>query len=268
MVSSSAGLSDDHFMSTLSIGHLTEACSDLLGSSLIDTLSLALPRSCVGCRGERGPLCPRCWGTVVPLGPAGAERARPDPVPLGMPATWATAQLEGGLRVALTAYKDNARRDLVSPLSTLLAQAISAARLHPEDPVVLVPIPGSARSQRVRGDRPLEALTLAAAATLPGEVRVVRALRSVRVVRDQSGLDHRQRRTNLEGSMALVPGGREWIAGQAVILVDDIVTTGATLVEGARALVHGGLSPRAACIAATRRRRSARPMVVGGSDAD
>jgi predicted amidophosphoribosyltransferase len=77
-------------------------------------------------------------------------------------------------------------------------------------------------------------------------------------VRDQAGLDHRERRANLAGSMAVAPGAESVLAGADVVLVDDVVTTGATLAEARRALHTGGTggprSVRATVICATARR--------------
>ena len=223
---------------------------------LTPLVSLALPSTCVGCRRARGPICPTCRTTIDTVGSGGAARVWPDPVPAGLPPTWATTRLAGTVRLALTAYKDHGRRDLTGDLAALLALSITRARGAPDQDLVLVPIPGSARAVRRRGDRPLEALTLAAAQLLPGSVRVVRALEPVRAVADQSGLDHVQRRTNLEGALAVVPSAVSLLAGQRLVLVDDIMTTGSTLCEGARALGAEGHRPRAACVAVTTRRRS------------
>ena len=89
-------------------------------------------------------------------------------------------------------------------------------------------------------------------------MRIAPVLHIVRRVRDQAGLDHRERRANLSGSMGLVRGAEGVLAGADVVLVDDVVTTGATLGEARRALHTGGLrgprSVRAGVICATARR--------------
>ena len=80
-------------------------------------------------------------------------------------------------------------------------------------------------------------------------------------VSDQSGLSAHSRFTNIAGSMTVVPGGFEAVLDpvtslpRPVVIVDDVVTTGATLTEAARALRAVGLTDVRACtIAATRRR--------------
>ena len=67
-------------------------------------------------------------------------------------------------------------------------------------------------------------------------LRVKAALRFVKVVLDQSGLSIEQRKSNLSGSMQ---ASRD-VLGQRVILLDDVVTTGATLLEAARAIAAAG----------------------------
>lgn len=176
---------------------------------------------------------------------------RPDPEPAGFPLTIASARLEQPLRGVLTAYKDLGRRDLAPLLAPLLAEAVRAAAGRP---CLLVPVPASRRSRRVRGDRPLEQLCLAAAALLPEPTRVVRALEPCRDVRDQSGLDHRARAANVSASMRLRPGAPDLLTGAPVVLVDDIVTTGATLVEAARRLGAPARPVLAAVVASTTRK--------------
>ena len=241
------------------------------GRSFLATLmALALPSTCVVCRRDGEALCGPCLACTGRLGARPAVRTRPDPVPEGLPETWAACPLEGPLRTALTAYKDHGRRDLDRTLAVLLSHAIVAARGDPERALALVPVPGSGRSRRRRGDRPLEHLTVVAAGLLPGRVRVVRALRPVRAVADQSGLDHAARAANLVNAFVADDAVRELLAGHDVVIVDDIMTTGATLAESARALAQVGHQSRAACVAATRRagHAGAQGRVVGVGEAD
>lgn len=72
---------------------------------------------------------------------------------------------------------------------------------------------------------------------------------------DQAGLDHLQRAANLERAIEMQPRWRGGISGVSVLLVDDVLTTGATLTEGARALrVAGARHVAATTVAATQRR--------------
>lgn len=105
--------------------------------------------------------------------------------------------------------------------------------------VLLVPVPSAPKAVRTRGHDPARRIALAAAGELRGaglSVRVAAVLRQRRVVADQSGLNSRQRLENLVGALAVVPGGARVLCGGSVVLVDDLVTTGASLAEAARAV--------------------------------
>jgi len=125
-------------------------------------------------------------------------------------------------------------------------------------PVFVVPVPSSRSAVRRRGDSPQQLLTRAAAAQTgrsEREIILSPALRLRRRVADQSGLNHRQRAGNLERAMQVRPRWRMSVQGASCLLVDDVLTTGATLVEAARALRAGGaVHIVAVTIAATQRR--------------
>lgn len=222
-------------------------------------LDLVLPAACVGCGAPGTAWCPRCAASLA--GPPWP--ARPDPCPAGLPPTWAVAAYAGAVRSATVAHKEQGARALREPLAAALAASIAAALddgrgglLHP--PVLLVPAPSRAAAVRGRGDDPTLGLARRAAGRLTRAglaARVVPALRLARSTADQAGLDARQRADNLAGA-ARVPGRRvPTVGGRPVVLVDDVVTTGATLVESARALrVAGAVVVGAAVVAATPRR--------------
>jgi predicted amidophosphoribosyltransferase len=87
------------------------------------------------------------------------------------------------------------------------------------------------------------------------DIIVSPALMLRRRVADQAGLDHRQRANNVECAMQVRPRWRAGIVGVRCLLVDDVLTTGATLVEAARALRSAGAGHiAAATVAATQRR--------------
>jgi predicted amidophosphoribosyltransferase len=82
-------------------------------------------------------------------------------------------------------------------------------------------------------------------------VPVVPALRLVRAVRDSAGLGAGERLANLSGAMAARPA----MPGAAAVIVDDIVTSGATLTEAVRALTRAGWPVSAAAVIAVTPRR-------------
>ena len=93
-------------------------------------------------------------------------------------------------------------------------------------------------------------MRLASAAARELGVRATRLLVPARAVADQAGLSTRDRAANLAGALRATG-----VPGRPVIVVDDVMTTGATLVEAARALAaHGHPVAGAAVVAATRRR--------------
>jgi predicted amidophosphoribosyltransferase len=105
--------------------------------------------------------------------------------------------------------------------------------------VLLVPVPSAGGAVRARGHDPARRIALAAAGELRRtgtRARVLAVLRQKRAVADQSGLNSRQRLDNLAGALAVAPGGAGLLGGGRVVLVDDLMTTGASLTEAARAV--------------------------------
>ncbi len=214
-------------------------------------LDLVLPATCAGCGATSHAWCPRCAAELVRSG-RGPDGLRADPIPRppGLPPVHAAASYAGVVRAALLAYKDGDRRDLRSVLAPLLARAILGA--DPGGDAVLVPMPSRPVARRRRGDAPVADLVRVVGEMSAREVADI--LRPVRRLADQAGLDTTLRRVNLAGAYRAreLPG---LVAGRAVLLVDDVVTTGATLAEAARAVRAVGAVPvGCATVAATRRR--------------
>nr|WP_278196943.1 hypothetical protein [Streptomyces cylindrosporus] len=106
-------------------------------------------------------------------------------------------------------------------------------------PVLLVPVPSGRAAVRARGHDPARRIALAAAGELRRSgvpARVLAVLRQRRAVADQSGLNSRQRLENLAGALTVAPGGEGLLRAGRVVLVDDLMTTGASLTEAARAV--------------------------------
>jgi predicted amidophosphoribosyltransferase len=211
---------------------------------------LVLPRACAGCRAPGPELCAACR-----LALSGPPRPRPR-AGVDVP-VWSSATYEGPVRAAVVAYKDDGRRGLARPFGRVLARTVEAA--VPTGPVVLVPAPSRAATVRRRGDDVVRRAARLAARELRRRGRAVSVrpvLRLARRVTDQSGLSERERAGNLAEAHRTRPGAARALTGGAVVLVDDVVTTGATLAEASRALAAVGQPPTAAVtVAATVLRR-------------
>jgi len=192
------------------------------------------------------------------MGPVAQHR--PSPVPDGWISTHVVADYAGITRTILTAWKERGRRDVSVYLARALARAVHeagvAARTQSASDVgcvTIVPIPASCAARRRRGEDAWARVVRQAmqVADPPVGLTLAQCLRLTRQPRDQAGLTALERKANLAEALACdaPPEG-------AVIIVDDIVTTGATLVEAARALRVAGVGEvRAAAIAATSRGR-------------
>ncbi|MCX5382111.1 ComF family protein [Streptomyces sp. NBC_00083] len=109
--------------------------------------------------------------------------------------------------------------------------------------LVLVPVPSSRRAVRARGHDATRRVAFAAAAELRRtgtDARVASVLRQRRAVADQAGLSAPQRLANLSGALTVAGGGARLLTGGQVVLVDDLMTTGASLVEAARVVRGAG----------------------------
>ena len=190
--------------------------------------------------------------------------AWPDPVPaaLRQPVRvppWTAAAYDGLLRELIVAYKEEARYGLARPLGRLLADVVGHLldhQTHSQLPVALVPIPSAAAAVRRRGHDHMFRLGRVAAGVLRRrghDVTVIPLLRQVRGVADQAGLSAGARGRNLEGALRARPTRAAQF--RLLVVIDDVITTGASAAEAVSALRRSGLQPVAvATVAATERR--------------
>jgi predicted amidophosphoribosyltransferase len=169
------------------------------------------------------------------------------------------------------AFKEHGRAELAAPLGTALALAVAAVlRGVPASEggvVLLVPVPSSAAAVRRRGRDHVRELADAAVAELraagvPAVTARLLGRAPGRRVQDSAGLGAAEREANLAGRYRTLPRRPVVLQGSRVVLVDDVVTSGATLTEATRALrdergapaVGPGVPVLAAVLAATPRR--------------
>jgi predicted amidophosphoribosyltransferase len=209
---------------------------------------LVLPVECPGCGRPDTSLCPACRRPLAatPVEVAAADVAVP---------VHACAPYLGPVPRTVVAWKDRGRLDLTRSLGAALAAAVEAsldaARAGPLRtggglrPVLLVPVPSAPGATRARGADVVALLAAVASRRLRARgrpVRAVRLLRQCRRVSDQAGLGARGRAANVAGAFAVRrPLLRGLPTGAAVVVVDDVVTTGASAAEAARVLRRQGL---------------------------
>lgn len=226
--------------------------------TLRDLLDLALPSACGGCGTPGHGWCPACATAVhTATTPTvrdcayiehAAGRVRAFPV-------WSALAFEEPVRTAITAWKDQGRVDLQAALLPPLRSACAAVlrvepvlglALAPGGPgLLVVPVPSSRAARRRRGRSPVTDLARALTGHLPG-LATREVLRQGRRVRDQAHLGRGARVSNVADAFvasAPPPPPRGPLHAHPVLVMDDVVTTGATMSEAARALAAAGWAP-------------------------
>jgi ComF family protein len=233
----------------------------VLSSFTVAALDLVFPALCPVCEttlgaGRRDPLCGTCWSAISRLGAPWCDRcgaaslateadAEPPYVALRLTCARCTtdppqydyaraaALYEGQLRDAIHALKFSGRRALASPLGDLAAEQCAASLPGAID--ALVPVPLARARERERGFNQAALLARRIGRHLDVPIRSSWLAR-IRSTRPQSDLSAPERRANVRD--AFRASGR--VAGRHVLVVDDILTTGATLDACARALRAAG----------------------------
>lgn len=188
--------------------------------------------------------------------------AWPDPVPAALSAPpFAGAIYADRLQQLIVAYKEQGRFGLATPLGRMLADVLEqiCAAIDPGSAGVgLVPVPSRRDAVRRRGHDHVLRLARVSAGLLRGrgrDVTVEPLLRHARSVADQAGLPALDRARNLEGALCVRSASPGRLQGRALIVVDDVITTGASAAEAVTTLRRAGhLAVAVATIAATPRR--------------
>ena len=202
-------------------------------------LDLAFPPTCAGCGHEGEPLCSACRPALD------ARLDLPGGVPIGMPADIPAPLLQiewcvpfaGAVRAALHELKYASERRLAEPLGAAVASRWARVGIGAE---VIVPVPVHAERERQRGYD--QAALIADVVARHLHLPLDRALERRRATTAQFELGRDERAANVHGAFRLKPGtqhGRA-IRDRWVLLVDDVVTTGATLAACAAVLQASG----------------------------
>lgn len=199
-----------------------------------EALAFWLPLACAGCGRLDVPLCGACRASLAPRVVVRATTG-------GEPVACAL-EFSGVVARVVRTLKEEGRTSLARDLAPALAAALIVA---PPDAVV-VAVPSSSAARRRRGFGVVETLVRRAGR------RPETALRWRRAPRDQRGLDREARRRNVTGALRATG-----VHGRAVVVVDDVLTTGATLGEAVRAVRAAGASPVWAVALAYTPRRTA-----------
>lgn len=139
----------------------------------------------------------------------------------------------------LTALKFHDALDLVPALAARLAEQVEAGGAAPVDAVLAVPLADARLRERGYNQAALLADAVARRLGLP---RAPQALRRVVDTPHQTALPREQRAANMRGAFAVDGRALPSLAGRCVAVVDDVMTTGATLGEIARVLQAAGVA--------------------------
>ena len=215
--------------------------------------NLILPHQCVVCRcfAESTGLCASCWQELSPIAapvcrrcglPLGHTLSDPvcatcftDPPPLA--AIRAALHYNDSSRKLLLAFKHGDALQLTPFLSALVARDFAALCTAG---TLVVPVPlHSRRYLKRRYNQSAELARQLCRVTGVGQFTPA-VLARRRATISQGGLSRTQRRRNLAGAFSVPQAERAMLAGRPVMLVDDVMTTGATLFEATRCLARSG----------------------------
>lgn len=206
---------------TVQGGEVTDAQLSMLRGwreAAADALSLVMPVWCAACDHPGRALCDPCVAAL----------ADPRPVAGAGVSTWSMLRYEGAGARVVRSLKQEGRTGIARPLGRLLHAALVEQGW---DHAALVPVPTTRAAMRRRGYAVPEVLARRAGRAPARLLRVQGG-----AVSDQRTLGRAERERNVAGTFVV----RAQARGTDVVVVDDVVTTGATIREAARALAVAG----------------------------
>jgi ComF family protein len=226
-------------------------------TALRAALDAVLPPLCAVCRAplaDAGGLCPACWARMSFIAQPWCERLgipfANDPGP-GVLSMEAIADPPSYGRARAAVRYDDVARDLVHrlkygdrlDLATAMGRWMArTGRDLLDDADALVPVPLHWR--RLWGRRFNQAAALARAASVTAPTRripvLTAALKRRRATTQQVGLSRSARAVNVQGAFMVTEEGKAAIHGKKIVLVDDVLTSGATVDACARTLLRAG----------------------------
>lgn len=190
------------------------------------------------CRAVPAPRCARCWGAVVPTDPPGPTCRGCREWPSAFRAARAAFLLDEVPRAIVHALKYRGWERTAEPMAQRMAE-LPWPRDVEDEARLVVPVPTSAARRRERGYNQAELLA-AAFARRTHRTSAPDLLARQRSSGSQTTLQRGERRDNVAGAFAVPAGARDALAGEHVLLVDDVWTTGATAAACVAALLEGG----------------------------
>ena len=209
----------------------------ILRQAATRALDAALPANCVGCGAEGPPICARCVPALDArlTSPGGTAIGLPGDVPEPLLQLEWCAPFHGVVRDALHAIKYQGEQRLAEPLGRAVARRWAAVGVG-ADMVMHVPVHRDRERQRGYDQAGLIGRHAAEHLRLP----FVPVLTRARATIAQFDLDRRDRARNVRDAFVVDPRAGAIVRGRWVLLIDDVVTTGATLGACATALETAG----------------------------
>ena len=191
-----------------------------------ELLDLLLPTRCALCGTLGSSLCNDCTADFE-LDPREVSREHLH--------GWVATSFGAKEQKVLHAFKENGQTSLTGFIAAPVA-ALMFRWSHHAEPPILVPVPSSRENYKKRGFMPTRLLAKRICNSSGQGIGVVDSLSFRRSVSDQASLSSESRKANLTGSM----GADSRVSGQRVVLFDDVITTGSTILEADRAVTQAG----------------------------